>query len=95
MDLGLRDARVIVTGGAANIGRGIVHGFAAEGARVLICDVDAEQALRVQKEALELGASAAEICDVVSAVYGPVPLDHLIEYLRALQAAGLVEEVKR
>ena len=33
MDLGLRDARVIVTGGAANIGRGIVHGFAAEGAR--------------------------------------------------------------
>lgn len=64
MDLGLRDARVIVTGGAANIGRGIVHGFAAEGARILICDLDAEQAARVQKEALELGASEAEVCDV-------------------------------
>jgi len=64
MDLGLRDARVIVTGGAANIGRGIVHGFAAEGARVLICDVDADQAVRVQKEALELGAAEAEVCDV-------------------------------
>ncbi|HSV37689.1 MAG TPA: SDR family oxidoreductase [Nocardioidaceae bacterium] len=64
MDLGLRDARVIVTGGAANIGRGIVHGFAAEGSRILICDVDGDQAVRVQKEALELGASAAETCDL-------------------------------
>jgi 2-hydroxycyclohexanecarboxyl-CoA dehydrogenase len=64
MDLGLRDARVIVTGGAANIGRGIVHGFAAEGSRILVCDVDGEQAVRVQKEALERGAAAAEVCDL-------------------------------
>jgi 2-hydroxycyclohexanecarboxyl-CoA dehydrogenase len=64
MDLGLREARVIVTGGAANIGRRIVHGFAAEGARVLICDVDADQAHRVAKEALQLGATAAEVCDL-------------------------------
>ena len=35
MDLGLADARVIVTGGASNIGRGIVHGFAREGARAV------------------------------------------------------------
>lgn len=63
MDLGLRDARVVVTGGAANIGRGIVHGFAGEGARVLICDVDRDQALRVAGEAKELGAAAVEVCD--------------------------------
>ena len=36
MDLGLADARVVVTGGASNIGRGIVHAFAAEGARIVI-----------------------------------------------------------
>jgi hypothetical protein len=38
---------------------------------------------------------AAEIRDAVSAAYGPVPLEHVLEYLRALQAAGLVEEAKR
>ena len=35
MDLGHRNARVIVTGSAANIGRGIALGFATEGARVV------------------------------------------------------------
>jgi 2-hydroxycyclohexanecarboxyl-CoA dehydrogenase len=61
MDLGLRGARVLVTGGASNIGRGIVHGFAAEGARLLICDIDGEQAAKVSTEALERGAAAAEV----------------------------------
>lgn len=56
MDLGLQDARVVVTGGASNIGRGIVHAFAAEGARVVISDIDGEQAERVLAEALDLGA---------------------------------------
>ncbi len=36
--------------------------------------------------------SAAEIRDAVSAIYGPVPLEHVVEYLRALQEAGLTEE---
>lgn len=58
MDLGLAGARVLVTGGAANIGRGIVHGFAAEGARVMIADRDEAQAQRVQDEALARGAAA-------------------------------------
>lgn len=61
MDLGLSGARVLVTGGAANIGRGIVHGFAAEGARVMIADRDEEQAKRVRQEALERGAQDALI----------------------------------
>lgn len=61
MDLGLRGARVLVTGGASNIGRGIVHGFAAEGARLLICDIDGDQAAKVRGEALERGAAAAEV----------------------------------
>ena len=59
MELGLKGARVIVTGGASNIGRGIVHAYAREGARVVIADIDAVQADKVRAEALELGASDA------------------------------------
>ncbi len=51
------NARVVVTGGASNIGRGIVHAFASEQARIVLCDVDSEQARRVEREALELGAA--------------------------------------
>ncbi|MCW2748906.1 MAG: oxidoreductase, short chain dehydrogenase/reductase family protein [Aeromicrobium sp.] len=64
MDLGLEGASVIVTGGASNIGRGIVHGFAAEGSRIVICDIDEAQAEKVRGEALERGAAAAVVCAV-------------------------------
>jgi 3-oxoacyl-[acyl-carrier protein] reductase len=61
MDLGLAGARVLVTGGASNIGRGIVHGFAREGSRIVLSDVDKVQAERVRDEALALGAQAVEL----------------------------------
>jgi 2-hydroxycyclohexanecarboxyl-CoA dehydrogenase len=61
MDLGLGGARVVVTGGASNIGRGIVHEFAAEGARIVISDIDEPQAEKVRAEALEKGAAAVEL----------------------------------
>jgi NAD(P)-dependent dehydrogenase (short-subunit alcohol dehydrogenase family) len=64
MDLGLARARVLVTGGGSNIGRGIVHGFAAEGARVMVCDVDGEQAHKVAAEAMAYGAAAAEVAEI-------------------------------
>ena len=51
MDLGLSGRVVIVTGGASNLGRAITLGFAGEGARVLIADVDDEQAKKVEAEA--------------------------------------------
>jgi aminopeptidase YwaD len=35
-----------------------------------------------------------EICDAVSAEYGPVPLELVVEYLRALEKIGVVEKVK-
>jgi NAD(P)-dependent dehydrogenase (short-subunit alcohol dehydrogenase family) len=57
VDLGLKSARVLVTGGASNIGRGIVHGFAEEGARIAIADVDGPQTEKVRAEALERGAA--------------------------------------
>ena len=41
MDLGLeRGKRVLVTAGAAGIGRAIAQRFLGEGARVAVCDVD-------------------------------------------------------
>ena len=64
MDLGLAGKAVIVTGGANNIGRGIALGFAAEGARVLIADIDEERARKVAAEAG--GDSVAQRTDVSS-----------------------------
>jgi 2-hydroxycyclohexanecarboxyl-CoA dehydrogenase len=51
MDLGLAGRPVVVTGGASNIGRAISLAFAAEGARVLIADLDEERASRTAAEA--------------------------------------------
>ena len=51
MNLGLEGRTVIVTGGASNIGRGIVLGFAGEGATVYLADIDEAQAAQVAREA--------------------------------------------
>jgi hypothetical protein len=36
-----------------------------------------------------------DIRNYVSAVYGPVPIDFVVEYLRALEKAGVVTTVKQ
>jgi len=38
--------------------------------------------------------NAQEIRDAVSAEYGPVPVELVAEYLKALQKIGVVEEIK-
>ncbi|MBE0480545.1 MAG: glucose 1-dehydrogenase [Dehalococcoidia bacterium] len=55
MELGLEGKTVIITGGGANIGRGIVFGFAREKANIVIADIDEEQARKVAKEAEGMG----------------------------------------
>lgn len=45
----LRDKTAIVTGGASGFGRGIVEKFAAEGARVLVADINETGAAEVAK----------------------------------------------
>jgi 2-hydroxycyclohexanecarboxyl-CoA dehydrogenase len=67
MELGLKGKNVIVTGGGSNIGRAIVHAFAAEGANVTIAEVVPAQGEKVVAEVavMNTGSRAKVIaCDV-------------------------------
>lgn len=59
MDLGLRGKVAIVTGGTANIGRGVVLALATEGAKVAFTGRDAEAGTKVCALAREAGAEEA------------------------------------
>lgn len=61
MDLGLAGKTVIVTGGGSNIGRGIVLGFAQEGAKIVNAEIDVAQGQKVIDEAKAMGAEASLI----------------------------------
>jgi 3-oxoacyl-[acyl-carrier protein] reductase len=50
MELGLQDARVIVSGGTRGIGRAIVEAFLAEGAKVAFCARDSAAVAAAQAE---------------------------------------------
>ena len=56
MELGLAGKTVGVTGGGSNIGRAIVHGFAAEGSNIVIAELDPAQGQRVAGEVSALGS---------------------------------------
>ncbi|MCH7599011.1 MAG: SDR family oxidoreductase [Myxococcales bacterium] len=77
----LASKHAVVTGGAAGIGRALVRKFAAEGARVVVADLDADGAAEV---AAEIGgiAVAVDVSDEAS-------LRSLVE--RAEQEYGAVD----
>jgi 3-oxoacyl-[acyl-carrier protein] reductase len=66
MDTGLNDKVVIVTGGAGGIGRACVLAFAHEGARVVVADVNVEQAQAVAAEVGGAERALAVQVDVTS-----------------------------
>jgi len=76
MNLNLAGKSVIVTGGASNIGRAITLAFAAEGANVVIADINPDQATKVAAEARTAGArdvlvhrtDVSQIADVTNLV---------------------------
>jgi 3-oxoacyl-[acyl-carrier protein] reductase len=64
----LAEQVAVITGGASGIGRAIAQRFAAEGARVVIADVQGEAAERVAQEIGAAGGSAmAHATDVADA----------------------------
>ncbi|MER5750241.1 glucose 1-dehydrogenase [Streptomyces sp. NPDC002088] len=61
MATGLNGRSVIVTGGSSGIGRATALAFAAEGARVLVADLNAEGAEAVVKEIEQAGGTAVAV----------------------------------
>lgn len=65
MDLGLKDKRVLVTGGTRGIGAAIVNVFLAEGAKVAFCARSADQVEAAQAVWTEAGYTVfGSVCDV-------------------------------
>ena len=56
MELGLKGKNVIITGGGSNIGYGITMGFAKEGCKIMIADLDDKQAQKAADKAKSLGS---------------------------------------
>ena len=63
MDLSLKDQRVLVTAGAAGIGRAICETFLAAGAKVHTCDIDEAALAQTAKALPGLGTSICDVCD--------------------------------
>jgi len=61
VDTGLKGSSVVITGGASNIGRAIVHAFAEEQANITLGDINLEQAEKVAAEARARGAAAIQV----------------------------------
>lgn len=76
MSRGLENKRVVVTAGAAGIGRAIAEGFHRAGARVHVCDVDESALASLAKELPAIGRTRADVAD-------PAQVARLFEDARA------------
>jgi NAD(P)-dependent dehydrogenase (short-subunit alcohol dehydrogenase family) len=84
---GLLAGRVaIVTGGGGGIGRGISERFAAEGARVVVAEIDPERAAATETA---IHAGAGEVRAVIADVREPSEVDRVLA--TALDAFGTVD----
>jgi NAD(P)-dependent dehydrogenase (short-subunit alcohol dehydrogenase family) len=63
VNLGIKGLRVLVTAGAAGIGREIARVFIGEGAKVHVCDVDQKALAALAKSDPKVTRSAADVAD--------------------------------
>lgn len=76
MDQGLNNKRVIITAGAAGLGRAIAEAFVAAGARVHVCDVDGDALDEVRTAVPDVGTTLADVAD-------PAQVDRLFDDAQA------------
>ena len=88
MELGLRDKHVIVTGGGTNIGRAIVHAFAAEGSRISIAELVPTQGEKVSLEVAAMD-SGAVVNVIPTDVTDPEKVDSMV--MTAISEFGPVD----
>ncbi len=101
MDTSAKNLRVVVTAGAAGIGRAIAKTFHEHGARVHICDVDAKALAEAKRElpaVTQTVADVARLADVdrlfADAARELGGLDVLVNTGCIAGPTGLVEELK-
>jgi NAD(P)-dependent dehydrogenase (short-subunit alcohol dehydrogenase family) len=63
MDTSMQDQRVLITAGAAGIGRAMAVAFAQAGARVHICDIDGSALASFRAEHPDVTASVTDVAD--------------------------------
>jgi len=74
-DSGFGDRVVVITGGASGIGRALGERFAADGARVVLADIERDQ---LERTAAELGKDAAgEVAAIAVDVTDPASVEAL------------------
>ena len=96
----LADKRVIITAGASGIGRVVAGHFVEAGARVHVCDIDADALATAAQELPGLGATLANVADAdqvaglfEEAVAGLGGLDILVNNAGIAGPVAPVEEV--
>ena len=100
MNLGIKGLRVLVTAGAAGIGREITRVFIGEGAKVHVCDVDQKALAALAKSDPKVTRSAADVAnrkDVArlfkEALEGLGGLDVLVNNAGIAGPTGRVEDI--
>jgi NAD(P)-dependent dehydrogenase (short-subunit alcohol dehydrogenase family) len=100
MDLGLTGLRVLITAGAAGIGRETALAFREEGAKVFVCDVDTSALAEMKDIAPEIGQTVCDVADrsAVTAMFERAlkhlgGLDVLINNAGIAGPTGRIEEI--
>ena len=88
MELGLQEKNVIVTGGGSNIGRSIVHAFAAEGSNITIAEISPSQGEVVAGEVAQMN-TGSKVKVIACDVTDPKQVDDMVA--RSITEFGSVD----